>query len=158
IQYARNPSPVNLSNQPPDRRIPLRTEDTNRSITAANRSNRIDSFISAVDSRMSAAITNIWIASPSITASSSSAVRNRCSQSGGACGSSISTTRARSRSRPSPAEAGSVAIGGSGAGERPRQPVAPRALGLGAIDTLGEQVVPDVGPAVERPDEPEDRV
>src|SRR5439155_697415 len=29
IQYARNPSPVNLSNQPPELRIPRRTDVTN---------------------------------------------------------------------------------------------------------------------------------
>ena len=52
---------MNLSNQPPESRIPRRTELTNLSMTSANRSKRIDSFMSVVDSRMSAAMTNIWM-------------------------------------------------------------------------------------------------
>src|SRR5919201_4074287 len=99
IQYARNPSPVNLSNQPPERRMPWRTELTNLSMTKANRSNFTDSFINVVDSRMSAAITNIWIGSPSITESKRSLRRKRFSQSGGAWGFNSRATRARSLSR-----------------------------------------------------------
>ena len=63
IQYARKPSPVNLSNQPPGVPIPPRTADTNLSMVRAKSSNLTASFISIVDSRMSAAITNIWIGS-----------------------------------------------------------------------------------------------
>ena len=65
----------------------------------AKRSNFTDSFMSVVDSRMSAAMTNIWIGSPSITASRSSVARNRRSQSGGACDFSSRETRVRSLSR-----------------------------------------------------------
>jgi hypothetical protein len=84
IQYARKPSPVNLSNQPPDFVIPCRTELTNLSMTKANCSNLTASFMSIVDSRMSAAMTNIWTGSPAMIASRSCSLSNRCSQSGGA--------------------------------------------------------------------------
>ena len=171
IQYARNPSPVNLSNQPPERRIPRRTEVTNLSITSANRSKRTDSFMSVVDSRMSAAITNIWIGSPSITASSSSSLRNRCSQSGGACGFSSRATRPRSRRV---ARSGTIPSAPSRlrwrGGRSPVYPeplpsppnagraTTPGGLGLASIHTLGEQVMADHRGAVEAVDEPIDRV
>ena len=86
IQYARKPSPVNLSNQPPGVPIPLRTAETNLSMIFANRSKWTASFIRSVDSRMSAAITNICKGVVSMIASSSCSRSNRSSQSGGACG------------------------------------------------------------------------
>src|SRR5262249_36010176 len=66
------------------------------SMTIAKRSNRMDSFMSVVGSRMSAAMTNIWRGLPSITLSSRSSRRNRCSQSGGAWDFSSRAVRVRS--------------------------------------------------------------
>src|SRR5262245_20822069 len=170
IQYARNPSPVNLSNHPPDRRIPRRTELTNRSITDANSPKRIASFIRAVDSRMSAAITNIWIASPSITESRSSSLRKRVSQSGGACGSRRRSAAARSRSRsdagassdamapPRACWGGASLARGGHALEGPVQPRLPLVAELLPVRPVLEEVVADHRLALEPVDEPVDRV
>ena len=113
IQYARKPSPVNLSNHPPGVPIPLRTADTNLSMIVAKRSNCTASFISSVDSRMSAAITNICRGAVSMIASSSWSRSKRSSQSGGACASSRAAIRARSRSRSSPVDGSAGPLGAS---------------------------------------------
>src|SRR5438132_4187079 len=117
--------------------MPLRTELTNLSMMSANRSNLTDSFMSVVDSRMSAAMTNIWIGSPSITESSSSSFRNRCSQSGGACAFSSLAVRARSRAR------WSVGDGRVGAIEQAGEPGPPRAFGLRLVHAVAEEMVSD---------------